>query len=117
MATVKEAFTAGHRATTGDEIEQIDFDEGEDVNLLKEWDHHYLVQVSRPEKAGESAAKWRRILGTMAAAASRAAGAPEVAAAERALANWLGAIGPDHTGQSVTTVPMFITTGRVTACG
>jgi hypothetical protein len=72
----------------------------------------HAVQVSRVSKASESAARWRSVLATMTAAAGLGADAPIALAGEQALARWLDSVGPDHVGQSIDTVPMFVTVGR-----
>jgi predicted transcriptional regulator len=45
MATVKQAITLKHRATTGDDPADVELDAGQQVNILKEWKRHVLIQT------------------------------------------------------------------------
>ena len=44
MGTFKHASTLKHQANLGEEVEEISFDSGEDVTVLKEWSDSYLVK-------------------------------------------------------------------------
>ncbi len=44
MATLKQATTLKHRTNLGDEIEEVSFDTGERVTVLKEWDDRFLCK-------------------------------------------------------------------------
>ena len=44
MATLKQATTLKHRPNLGEEIEEVSFDEGAEVTVLKEWDDRYLCK-------------------------------------------------------------------------
>jgi len=44
MGTFKRASTLKHQANLGEEVEEISFDSGEDVTVLKEWSDSYLVK-------------------------------------------------------------------------
>jgi hypothetical protein len=49
MATVKEAFKALHQANTGEDPEELEFDEGEEVEIISEFQYHYLVRKGSGE--------------------------------------------------------------------
>ena len=40
----KEALTLKAHANLGEEVEDVEFSAGEELTVLKEWDHHYLVR-------------------------------------------------------------------------
>jgi hypothetical protein len=42
--TVKEACTLKAQANLGDEVEEIEFEPGQELTVLKEWENHYLVR-------------------------------------------------------------------------
>ncbi len=44
MATFKQASTLKHQANLGEEVEEISFNSGEEVTVLKEWSDSYLVK-------------------------------------------------------------------------
>jgi ubiquinone/menaquinone biosynthesis C-methylase UbiE len=66
----------------------------------------------RYETAESCAKTWRWILEVMAGAVDLDANAPEVAACERAIAEWLEGAEPDRECYCGSTVPMFVTTAR-----
>ena len=41
---IKEALTLKAHANLGEEIEDVEFSAGEELTVLKEWAHHYLVR-------------------------------------------------------------------------
>ena len=44
MATIKQAITLKHQSNLGEEIEEVTFETGQDVTLLKQWDDSYLCK-------------------------------------------------------------------------
>jgi hypothetical protein len=44
MATIKQATTLKHQANLGEGVEEVAFQAGEEVTVLKEWESHYLVK-------------------------------------------------------------------------
>jgi hypothetical protein len=42
--TLREACTLKAQANLGEDVEEIEFDAGEELTVLKEWEHHYLVK-------------------------------------------------------------------------
>jgi hypothetical protein len=43
-ATFTQALTLQHRANLGEEAEEVSFQEGEKVTVLKEWNDRYLCK-------------------------------------------------------------------------
>ncbi len=41
---VKEATTLKAQANLGEEVEDIEFEAGEELSVLNEWENHYLVK-------------------------------------------------------------------------
>jgi hypothetical protein len=41
---MKEACTLKAQANLGEEIEEVEFDAGDELTVLKEWANHYLVK-------------------------------------------------------------------------
>lgn len=46
MAKLKQAITLKHTASAGSETEEIAFEKGEEVTVLKEWTDFYLAKNS-----------------------------------------------------------------------
>ncbi len=44
MATIKKTLTLKHQANLGDEVEDVAFEEGQEVTVLKEWAESYLCK-------------------------------------------------------------------------
>jgi hypothetical protein len=44
MARIQRNVSLRHRANLGEEVTKIDFAEGEEVTILKQWAHHYLIK-------------------------------------------------------------------------
>ena len=44
MATIRQATTLKHQSNLGEGVEDIAFETGEEVTVLKEWESHYLVK-------------------------------------------------------------------------
>jgi hypothetical protein len=44
MATLSQTITLAHQANLGEDVAEVEFSEGTEVTLLKEWEHHYLVK-------------------------------------------------------------------------
>ncbi len=44
MATLKQATTLKHRTNLGEEIEEVSFDAGDEVTVLKDWDDRSLCK-------------------------------------------------------------------------
>jgi hypothetical protein len=42
--TVKADATLKAQANLGEEIEDVEFSAGDELTVLKEWEHHYLVK-------------------------------------------------------------------------
>ena len=42
--TLREACTLKAQANLGEDVEEIEFDAGEELSVLKEWESHYLVK-------------------------------------------------------------------------
>jgi hypothetical protein len=41
---MKEACTLKVQANLGEEVEEVEFDSGDELTVLKEWANHYLVK-------------------------------------------------------------------------
>jgi hypothetical protein len=46
LAKIKRAVTLGHQANLGEGVEEVKFEAGETVTLLKEWADRYLCKKS-----------------------------------------------------------------------
>ena len=46
MATVKQAITLKRQPNLGEETEEVAFEQGDEVTLLKRWDDSYLCKSS-----------------------------------------------------------------------
>lgn len=44
MAKMRRAETLGHRANLGEEVEQVAFEAGQEITILKEWAESYLCK-------------------------------------------------------------------------
>ncbi|MCG8591375.1 MAG: hypothetical protein MJE66_18935 [Proteobacteria bacterium] len=44
MATLKQAATFKHQPNLGEDVEEIAFEAGEEITILREWDNHYLAK-------------------------------------------------------------------------
>ena len=44
MASIKHPITLKHRANLGEEAEDVEFQEGEEVTVLKEWEESILCK-------------------------------------------------------------------------
>jgi hypothetical protein len=44
MATFKQALTLKHQSNLSEDVEEVRFEAGEEVTVLKEWDGRYLVK-------------------------------------------------------------------------
>ena len=44
MATIKQAITLSHQPSLGNDVQSVDFAEGDEVTILKEWEGHYLCR-------------------------------------------------------------------------
>jgi hypothetical protein len=40
----KEACTLKHQANLGEQVDEVELEAGEELVVLREWDHHYLVK-------------------------------------------------------------------------
>lgn len=49
MATIKEAMTALHLANTGEDPEEFSFEAGEEVEIISEFERHYLIRKESGE--------------------------------------------------------------------
>jgi hypothetical protein len=47
MAKVRQAMTLQHQSNLGEGAEQIAFEAGEEVTVLKEWERHYLIKNAK----------------------------------------------------------------------
>lgn len=47
MAKIRQALTLAHQSNLGEGVEQIAFEAGEDVTVLKEWDTRYLIKNAK----------------------------------------------------------------------
>jgi len=44
MATMRRALTLKHQANTGEDVEEVSFEAGESVTILKTWRDTYLIK-------------------------------------------------------------------------
>ncbi len=44
MAKITEQVTLGHQANLGEDIEQVEFQPGDEVTVLKEWEDRVLAK-------------------------------------------------------------------------
>jgi hypothetical protein len=44
MATLKQATVLRHQSNLGEGVEEVAFEAGEEVTILKAWQHAYLVK-------------------------------------------------------------------------
>jgi hypothetical protein len=44
MPTIRQATTLKHQSNLGEGVEEVAFEAGEEVTVLKEWESHYLVK-------------------------------------------------------------------------
>ncbi len=44
MAKIKQAVTFRHRVNLGEDLEEVSFDEGAELTVLKEWEDRYLCK-------------------------------------------------------------------------
>lgn len=44
MATIKKAITLKHRPNLGEDVEDVEFAEGDEVTILKQWEDRYLCK-------------------------------------------------------------------------
>jgi hypothetical protein len=49
MATVKIDITLKHRANLGEDVEEVAFKAGDEVDILKEWETRYLAKSTSGE--------------------------------------------------------------------
>ena len=42
--TLKESTTLNHQSNLGEDVDEIPFDAGTELTVLKEWGNHYLVK-------------------------------------------------------------------------
>ncbi len=47
MATIRQAVTLKHQPNLGEGVEEVAFQAGEEVTVLKEWETHYLVKNAK----------------------------------------------------------------------
>ena len=47
MAKVRQATTLKHQYNLGEGVEEVAFEAGEEVTVLKEWERHYLVKNAK----------------------------------------------------------------------
>jgi hypothetical protein len=47
MAKVRQALTLAHQSNLGEGVEQIAFQAGEAVTVLKEWETRYLIKNAK----------------------------------------------------------------------
>ena len=47
MAKIRQAMTLEHRANLGEGSEQVEFQAGEEVTVLKEWDDRFLIKNAK----------------------------------------------------------------------
>jgi hypothetical protein len=47
MATFRQATTLKHQSNLGEGVEDVAFETGEEVSVLKEWENHYLVKNAK----------------------------------------------------------------------
>ena len=44
MATIKSDITLKHQANLGEDIEEVEFAAGSEVEVLHEWNDHFLIK-------------------------------------------------------------------------
>jgi hypothetical protein len=44
MATIRQDTTLKHQSNLGGGVEDVAFEAGEEVTVLKQWENHYLVK-------------------------------------------------------------------------
>jgi hypothetical protein len=44
MAKITQALTLKHRSNLSEDVEEVSFDAGDEVIILKEWDRSFLVK-------------------------------------------------------------------------
>lgn len=44
MATLKHAITLKHQSNLGEDVEDVTFEPGTEVEVLQEWERHWLVK-------------------------------------------------------------------------
>jgi hypothetical protein len=44
MATLNRAIALKHQANLGEDVTEVEFSEGSEVTVLKEWENHTLVK-------------------------------------------------------------------------
>ncbi len=44
MATLNRAITLKHQPNLGEDVSEVEFSEGSEVTVLKEWENHILVK-------------------------------------------------------------------------
>jgi hypothetical protein len=47
MPTIRQATTLKHQSNLGEGVEEVAFETGEEVTVLKEWESHYLVKNAK----------------------------------------------------------------------
>jgi hypothetical protein len=47
MPTIRQATTLKHQSNLGEGVEDVAFEAGEEVTVLKEWESHYLVKNAK----------------------------------------------------------------------
>jgi hypothetical protein len=47
MATIRQATTLKHQPNLGEGVEEVAFESGDEVTILKEWEAHYLVKNTK----------------------------------------------------------------------
>jgi hypothetical protein len=47
MPTIRQATTLKHQSNLGEGVEEVAFEAGEEVTVLKEWESHYLVKKGK----------------------------------------------------------------------
>jgi len=47
MAKVRQAMTLQHQSNLGEGLEEIAFEAGEEVSVLKEWETRYLIKNAK----------------------------------------------------------------------
>ena len=47
MAKVRQAMTLQHQSNLGEGVEEIAFEAGEEVSVLKEWETRYLIKNAK----------------------------------------------------------------------
>ena len=44
MATINRSITLRHQANLGEDVQDVEFSQGAEITLLKEWENHCLVK-------------------------------------------------------------------------